>query len=314
MDVTLTQLRYFTEAAARLSMTAAAERLNVAQSAVSSAVAQLEKQIGSQFFIRQRSKGLALTPAGEIFLRDALAVLGHVEDIVESARQEQFNVGGRVRIACFSTVAPFLVPGLLRRLRTEHPELDVEIIEADAAGCTAALLGGQVDLALAYDLGIPDSVATSVVHQARPYLLLPNDHRLAGRKKLRLAQLRGEPFILLDMPHSRDLMLSILQSAGIDPHVAFRSASFETVRTLVAHGHGFSLLHQRPLHGLTYDGRKVSMVEIDDEVPNLNVVIAHLRSQRATARMRAVARAVREQLAELSGQKTTVDEPGARRA
>ena len=63
-DVTLAQLRYFIEAATHLSMTRAAEELFVAQSAVSSAIAQLEQQVGAQLFIRQRSRGLTLTPAG----------------------------------------------------------------------------------------------------------------------------------------------------------------------------------------------------------------------------------------------------------
>ncbi|MDQ0092990.1 DNA-binding transcriptional LysR family regulator [Paeniglutamicibacter psychrophenolicus] len=283
-------------------MTLAAERLHVAQSAISSAVAHLERQIGSQFFIRQRSKGLALTPAGEAFLRDALAVLGHVEDIVEKARGEQLSVAGRVRIACFSTLAPFLIPGLLSRLSQDYPQLVVEVLEADAAGCSNALLNGQADLALGYDLGIPEGVATTVVDRARPYLLLPHDHRFAKRSSLDLEDMAGEPFILLDMPYTRDLMLSLLRDTGISPEVRFQSGSFETVRTLVAHGHGYSILHQHPHHNMTYDGQQVAAVQITNAVPQLDIVIAHLRTQRATARMRAVGRCVRDQLAELSGQ------------
>ncbi|ASN37998.1 LysR family transcriptional regulator [Arthrobacter sp. 7749] len=302
MDVTLTQMRYFTEAAARLSMTGAAERLNVAQSAVSSAVAHLERQIGSQFFIRQRSKGLVLTPAGESFLRDALAVLAHVEEAVDHARGEQSTIAGRVRLACFSTLAPFLLPGLLGRLRADHPELELEVIEADAAGCSAALLNGQVDLALCYDLGLPDAVSTTAVHGARPYLALPPNHRFAHRAEVDLKDLKDEPFVLLDLPHTRELMLSILTEAGVEPNVRFRSGSYETVRTFVANGHGYSILHQRPRHDFTYDGGQVTPVAIKGKVPELQTVIARLRIQRPTARTRAVAQAVRQQIAGLLAQ------------
>ncbi|ALE04839.1 LysR family transcriptional regulator (plasmid) [Arthrobacter sp. ERGS1:01] len=297
MDVTLTQLRYFVEAARRLSMTGAAERLNVAQSAVSAAVSALERQIGSQFFIRQRSKGLVLTPAGELFLRDAQAVLAHLEEALDHARGEQRSVEGRVRLACFSTLAPFLLPGILGRLRAEHPRLELEVTEADAAGCSAALLSGQTDLALCYDLGLPDGIACTAVDTARPYLALPPGHKLATRKEIALSELRDEPFVLLDLPHSRELMLSILRGAGLEPDVRFRSASYETVRTFVANGHGYSILHQRPHHGLTYDGGRVATVAIMDQVPELRTVLAHLRTQRATARMRAVAHSVRAQVA-----------------
>ena len=297
MDITLTQLRYFSEAAARLSMTAAAERLNVAQSAVSSAVAQLEKQVGSQLFIRQRSKGLMLTQSGELFLKDANAVLAHLEEIVENVRGDQARVSGRVRLACFTTLAPFHVPDLVNRLKVEHPDLQLEVIEADAQGCTQALVEGRVDLALCYDLGLTDSIATSTVRSSRPYLALPRGHKYAGEQSVRLGQMAEEPFILLDMPHSRELMLSILASAGIEPEIRFQSASYETVRTFVAHDLGYSILHQRPAHDFTYDGNAMVTVEIADKVPELRTVLAHLRSQRPTGRMRAVAAAVHAQVA-----------------
>ncbi len=297
MDVTLTQLRYFVEAAAQQSMTGAALRLNVAQSAVSAAVSQLEKSVGSQFFIRQRSKGLLLTPAGELFLRDAQAVLAHLEEALDHAKGEQRSVEGRIRLVCFSTLAPFMLPGLLGRLRADHPKLELEVTEADATGCSAALLTGQADLALCYDLGLPEAIAVTAVDSVRPYLALPPEHRLASRKEVSLSEVAEEPFVLLDLPHSRELMLSILRSAGFEPDVQFRSASYETVRTFVANGHGYSILHQRPQHGLTYDGGHVAAVAIKDKVPELSIVLARLRTQRPTARMRAVAQSVRQQRA-----------------
>ncbi|TJY66238.1 LysR family transcriptional regulator [Arthrobacter sp. CAU 1506] len=296
MDITLTQLRYFVEAAAQLSMTRAAERLNVAQSAVSAAIAQLERQVGTQFFVRQRSKGLVLTPAGELFVRDAQSILAHVEESLDNARGEQRSLAGRVRLACFTTLAPFLLPGVLTRLRAKHPDLVLDVIEADTAGCVNALLTGQADLALCYDLDLPDGIARTVVDEARPYLALPPGHRLAEKAEVGLAQLQGEPFVLLDMPHTRDLMLSLAAAGGGEPNVKFRSASYETVRTFVAHGHGYSILHQRPHHDLTYDGGRVVVVEIKDKVPDLRTVLAHLEAQRPTSRIRAVAAAVRQQI------------------
>lgn len=298
MDVTLTQLRYFTEAAACLSMTAAAERLTVAQSAVSTAISQLERHIGSQLFIRQRSKGLVLTPAGEAFLRDAREVLAQMESALEHARNEQRSLSGRVRVVCFSTLAPFFLPGVLSRLRRDHPDLELVTEEADMAGCAEALLGGQADLALCYDLGLPPGIGTTTVAEARPYVALPPAHRLASAGEVDLRDLAAEPFVLLDLPHTRELMLSLLADAEVEPDVRFRSRSYETVRTFVAHGHGYSLLHQRPVHGLTYDGGEVAVAEIAGDVPVLRTVLATLSTARPTARIRAVARAVRQQVAE----------------
>lgn len=296
MDVTLTQLRYFVEAAAQLTMTGAAARLNVAQSAVSAAIASLERQVGTQFFIRQRSKGLVLTPAGELFVRDAKSILAHVDESLEQARGEQKSLSGRVRMVCFNTLAPFLLPGLITQLRERHPDLELEVVEGDTAQCASALLTGQAELALCYDLDLPDAIASSVVDSSPPYLALPPDHPLAGEEPVHLSRLRGEPFVLLDMPHTRELMLSLARLAGGEPDTRFRSASYETVRTFVAHGHGYSILHQHPHHDLTYDGGRIATVQIADKVPELHTVLAHLRTQRPTARVRAVAQAVRRQV------------------
>ncbi|MFJ5955950.1 LysR substrate-binding domain-containing protein [Paenarthrobacter sp. NPDC092416] len=296
MDVTLTQLRYFVEAAAQLSMTGAAVRLNVAQSAVSAAIAQLERHVGTQFFIRQRSKGLVLTPAGELFVRDAQAILAQVEESIDHARGEHQSVAGRIRIACFSTLAPFLLPGVLTKLREDHPALETEVIETDTAGCISALLSGQADVALCYDLDLPDAISRSVVDTVRPYVALPPNHKLAGSEGVQLSSLAGEAFVLLDLPHTRDLMLSIARLGGKEPDVRFRSGSYETVRTFVARGLGYSILHQRPQHQLTYDGGQLASVEIRDDVPELKTVLAHLKSHRPTARVRAVAQAVRHQI------------------
>lgn len=304
MDVTLTQLKYFKEAAAQLSMTAAAGRLNVAQSAVSAAIAQLERSVGAQFFIRQRSKGLVLTSAGELFLRDAQSILAHVEESLDHARGEQKSVAGRIRMACFSTLAPFLLPGLLTRLSEEHPALELEVMEADTAGCAHALLSGQVELALCYDMGLPDGIATTVIDSSRPYLALPPNHELAGKGTVALQELKSEPFVLLDLPHTRDLMLSLVRKGGHEPTVKFRSASYETVRTFVAHGHGYSILHQRPHHQLTYDGGEIAIAEIKDNVAPLRTVLAHLKTQRPTARLRAVGQTVRQQIAAAQASRT----------
>lgn len=292
MSVTITQLRYFVEAAARLSMTGAAAELNVAQSAISAAIAQLEKHVGSRLFVRQRAKGLILTPEGELFLVDAQAVLAHLEDALDRARGERQEVKGKVRLVCFTTLAPFFLPALVAHLKSRHPALEVDVTEADAAGCAAALLGGRADVALTYDLGLPPEVDTAVAATVRPYVALPAGHRLAGDDSVKLSQLANEPYVLLDLPYSRDLMLSTLHGAGLEPKIAFRSASYETVRTFVGNGHGYSILHQRPHHDYTYDGSAVRMLEIQDDVPSLQMVIARRGTERPNARVLAAADAL----------------------
>jgi DNA-binding transcriptional LysR family regulator len=129
---------------------------------------------------------------------------------------------------------------------------------------------------------------------------LPPEHRLAKRKSIRLADLADEPMVLLDLPDSRDYFEAMLAKAGVTPNIRYRSASYETVRGLVARGHGFSILNQLPAHRETYDGGAVTAVAIRDDLPGLPIVLARLQSVRSTARVRAVAAAARAIFADQS--------------
>lgn len=132
------------------------------------------------------------------------------------------------------------------------------------------------------------------VIDTRPaHVLLPADHPLAGRDRVHLRELARGKLILLDLPHSRDYFLQLLSSAGLEPEIAHRTRNNETVRAMVAHGHGFSVLNQRPRHDLSYAGRRVAARGIADDVPALRVVIATLPGVNQTARAAALAEVIR---------------------
>ncbi len=287
-DITLAQLRYFLEAAEFGSMTAAANELHIAQSAVSSAIAQLESQVGAQLFIRQRSKGLALTEPGKQLLGDARGILLQLDEALDAARGQDNQVRGRLRIACFVTLAPFLLPALISAIQNAHPHLEVEVDEVDFAGARDALRSGRAELAIGYDFGFGDDIAVKTISETPPYLVLPAGHPIAERQRIPLRELARERMILLDLSYSREYFLSLLASVGVEPVIRYRSASYETVRSLVAQGHGFSILNQRPLHDTTYGGRSVAVRAIADAVPPLPIVLATLRSARPSARARAI--------------------------
>jgi DNA-binding transcriptional LysR family regulator len=297
-DVTLTQLRYFVKAATYGSMTKAADELRIAQSAVSAAVSQLEHQIGTQLFIRQRARGLVLTTAGEEMLRDTRALLEHLGEVLDSASGQAGEIRGRIRIACFVTLTPFILPRLISELGAKHPDLEVEVVETQADDVRAVLRNGTAEVALTYDLGLGADIDTEVLHIARPYVALARDHPLATSEEIDLAQLAAEPMVLLDLPDSRDYFESMLVDAGVQPRIHYRSASYETVRGMVARGHGFSILNQEPAHHGTYDGGEVVAVPIRGDAPGLPIVIARAHVVRATARARAIEDAARTIFAE----------------
>ncbi|GAA4664229.1 LysR family transcriptional regulator [Frondihabitans cladoniiphilus] len=299
-EITLTQLRYFIEAAQCLSMTQAAAHLLVAQSAVSAAVAQLEAQVGAQLFIRQRSKGLVLTAAGQQLVGDARVLMANLDEALDAARGLDNQVRGTVRLACFVTLAPFILPAIVSRVQEEYPHLVVEVEELDSEGTRDALRTGRAELAVGYDFAFGDDIRKEVVGEAPAHIVLPVGHPLAARSRIPLRELARERMILLDLPHSREYFLAILAGVGVEPDIRHRSESYETVRSFVAQGHGFSILNQRPVSDTTYDGHTVVTRPIADEVPALSMVLATLKSVRTTARARAVGEIIRVVVAERS--------------
>lgn len=298
--ITLTQLSYFAECAKTLNMTEASQELHIAQSAVSTAINQLEKALGAPLFVRQHSKGLVLTSAGESLLHETREIFGRITDAVDSIQAGQREVRGTIVIACFQTIAPFLLPQLLQRLGERHPELTVEVVEGDHEESIDALRSGRVELALNYDLTESDGIRAEIVGEARPHVIVGTDHRLARRKKVSLSELAEDDFVVLDLPDSREYFLNMLRLAGITPHVRYRSSSYETVRSMVAMGLGFSILNQRPRIRQTYTGERTTILEISDPVPTLHVAVSTLARSGQTAKAAAVADVVREILAEVA--------------
>ena len=90
--------------------------------------------------------------------------------------------------------------------------------------------------------------------------------------------------ILLDLPHSRDYFTEIFTRRGLAPVVRHRFTSFEAVRAMVARGHGFTLLNQRPVHDLTYDGGRLVVIELEEEAGSLDIVLASAQPMRTLSR------------------------------
>jgi DNA-binding transcriptional LysR family regulator len=287
-EVTFVQLRYFTTAAELGSMTAASQQLHVAQSAISSAVANLERTLGLQLFIRHHARGLTLTADGERFLGEARNLLSHAAELVDSAREMGSTAAGRIAVGCFTTLAPFHLPRLLSDLAIEHPMLEVDLVEGESEGLQVALRHGRCELALMYDLGLDHDIERELLAVAPPYVILPPAHQLARNVKgIHLRDIADDPMVLLDLPHSRDYFRSLVASVGVAPYIRYRTSNYETVRALVARGHGFAILNQEPAEPTTYDGGSVVKVPLMDELDPLPIVLSRLRGQRVTARARA---------------------------
>ncbi|MGW5733227.1 MULTISPECIES: LysR substrate-binding domain-containing protein [Streptomyces] len=287
---TLAQLRYFLVAAERGSMTVASAELNIAQSAVSTAIHNLEHELRVQLFIRRRGRGLILTPAGERLKRQARELLTRAREVEGEARGSGDMLSGPVTVGCFVTLAPFYLPDLFSECTGRYPGIEIDVVEAEAEQLLQALHAGRIDFALTYDLGLSADLATHGETIARfpAYAIVSADHPLAGRGTVDLAELTAEPLVLLDLPYTRDYFRALVADSGTAPDVRYRTQSYETVRSMVANGLGYSVLNQRPATGQTYGGGQVVELELRDGRTPLELKLATVRGVASTPRARAV--------------------------
>jgi DNA-binding transcriptional LysR family regulator len=295
---TLRQLEYFVAVAEAGTITAAAEQVHLSQSAMSTALVDLERAFGVQLLVRHHARGVTLTPSGEELLIAARELLRQADELDTSAHALGDGLVGRVRLGCFAILAPYLLPPLLAAVEKELPGLEVEPMEEALDGLETGLREGRFEVALSYDLGLGEGIERTELRKIRPHALLAASHPLATAGSVRLADLADEPFVLLDLPHSRDYFRSVLTAAGVQPRIRYRTWSAETARALVGRGLGWSLLNLRPTNSQSVEGRKLVAQELADTVPALTVVLAKPMGARQTRRALAVEKVALRVLAE----------------
>ncbi len=249
---TLRQLQYLKLLAEHKGFGLAAEAAFVSQPALSSGISELEKILNVRLVDRTRGQ-VILTAAGEEVLKRAEDILARTEDLVEAARGASRPLSGRFRLGVIPTIAPFLLPQALLKLRKDFPELKLFLREDQTARLIAALKTGALDaavIALPYDLS---GLGHAVVSRDNIVAALPRDHPLTAQKSIDPETLKSEELILLEDGHClRDHALaacSWTNSTGAQESLGtyagsggFAATSLSTLVQMVGSGLGVSLL------------------------------------------------------------------------
>ncbi|KMW58795.1 hypothetical protein AIOL_003775 [Candidatus Rhodobacter oscarellae] len=192
----------------------------------------------------------------------------------ESVAAGQRIAQNRLCVACFHTFGPYILPAMMRRMRDEAPELQIDLIEGDQRRVQESLLAGEADVGLLYDIALADGLDKVVLTRLQPYVLLAADHPLAAQEALRPEDLAEEQMILLHAPPSRDYFLGIMREAGVEPRVVYRTSNLEMVRGMVGQGLGYSILATRPAAQVAYDGAALVERPLLAETEPSRVVLA----------------------------------------
>lgn len=282
MRFTLRQLAYFVAAGEVGGVTLASERINVSQPSISAAISQLEAEFGLQLFVRHHAQGLSLTPAGQRLLHAAKALLQQAEDLHGIADEVAKSVSGPLQVGSFRTLAPMLIPELCKGFLAQYPAVKLQVSEDDEAALIAKLRRAEINLALTYAIHLTDDIAFEPLAELPTYILLPADDPLANEKSIELSALAEKPFILLDMPLSKEYFLNLFVTQGIAPNITARSVAPETVRSFVACGFGYSLMTARPMNMAAVNGKQLAYVPLAGDHPPMVLGIATLKGLRKT--------------------------------
>lgn len=280
MPYTLRQLQYFIAAGETSSITLASELVNISQPSISTAVAHLERELGVQLFIRHHAQGLALTPIGRAVLQEAKEIVRKADGLYSFASEASDLVRGQVSVGCLVTLTPMLMPELSHSFNAAFPAARVRQVENNHEGLLEGLRDSKLDIAITYDLLIPESIDFTPLARLPPHVLLGEGHRFARRSALSLQDVADEPLVLLDLPISREYFLGLFARESLRPTIYSRSSSMELVRTMVANGFGYSLLNARPRSDRALDGRRLVRVRLLGDHRPMTIGLASLASLR----------------------------------
>lgn len=236
------RLAQFVAVARHEHVTRAAHELGVPQSTLSRAVTRLETDLGIALFARH-GRTVSLTPAGRVFLSSAERAIAAVEQAAESVRSDADPATGKVAFGFLHTLGWETVPGLLREFRADHPKVRFALIQNYGEAMLDRLRAGDLDLCLTSPVPDEPELVARRLDEQRLSLVVPDDHRLAARKRIRLAEVADESFVTLERGYGmRRILDSLCAQAGFKPRIAFEGEEAETIRGLVAAGLGVALL------------------------------------------------------------------------
>lgn len=272
--ITLHQLKVFVAVAEYGGTSAAARSLHLSQPAVSLIVRNLETELGAELFIRNPPKGLSITPFGRGKLEEARSLLSRA-DMFREPQDAGDQLRGQITIGYFTTLGPSYIPSLIQRLRSRLPKVEIQLREGDLSSVSRMLDTGQVELALTYDLGMTGRPQVYLLKECQFYAVLPPEHLLAQQDSVSLEELAQEDLIQIDLPSSREFLMSPFWQYHLQPNITYKTTSLEVARGMVAHGLGVSVLITRPASPLTYDGASLVCLPISNELPSQKLVMAH---------------------------------------
>lgn len=296
--MTLTELKYIVAVAREKHFGHAAEACFVAQPTLSVAIKKLEDELGVVIFERGGSE-ISMTPLGAQIVAQAERVLEQTAAIKEIAKQNKDPLAGPLRLGVIYTIAPYLLPPLVKTMIERVPQMPLVLQENFTTRLIELLRQGELDAAI---MALPFADQGLMVQPLydEPFVVaLPKHHAWSERVSIRAEELKSETMLLLGTGHCfRDQVLEVcpemsrFSTSGDGIARTFEGSSLETIRHMVASGIGITVLPQASVPDMRAKGGMLRYVPFEAPAPSRRVVLAWRKSFTRRPAIEAIRQAV----------------------
>ena len=283
-SITLRQLQYFIAVAEEEHFTRAAERLVIAQPALSRQVSELEELLEVELLVRS-SRGVRLTEAGRELLERSRALFDGLERTIEAVQSAGSGGQGRLRLGYYGPAFFYndVTRTALERFRAEAPHVEVIAHELMAAQFAAALRSGKIDLAISRGTQRGSDIAGIVIGNERLVLMIAEDDPLARQTHVSLRDIDGRGLILF--PNSlaggyNDRVHAVLREAGVTTSIAREITQHSSIGYHVARGEGISIM---PISSARLPFPGMAVREFSDAFATIDLIAFMRRGDEAPA-------------------------------
>jgi DNA-binding transcriptional LysR family regulator len=286
MAISLKQIRYFVSTAESGQVSQAAVELSISQSAVTTAIKELEMEVGATLFSRSR-QGMEVTAAGRELLFHAYEVLAKIDEMT-GINVPGSDLQATLSVAASYTVIGYYLPHHLERLRRTFPQLDIQISELNREAIEDGLLANRYDLAVMLTANTNNPELQTETHiSSRRRLWVSARHRLLSLADIGLEDVSREPYIMLTVDEAAHTSLKYWSNTPYRPSVKLRTSSVEAVRSLVANGQGVAILSDMVHRPWSLEGRRIETITLGEPIPAMDVGLAWKRGATFTPAMQA---------------------------
>jgi LysR family transcriptional regulator, hydrogen peroxide-inducible genes activator len=296
--MTLTELKYIVAVARQKHFGHAAEACFVAQPTLSVAIKKLEDELGVVIFERGGTE-ISMTPLGAQIVAQAERVLEQTAAIKEIAKQNKDPLAGPLRLGVIYTIAPYLLPPLVKAMIERVPQMPLVLQENFTVRLIELLRQGELDAAI---MALPFAEQGLMVQPLydEPFVVaLPRHHAWAVRESIDAEELKSETMLLLGSGHCfRDQVLEVCpemsrySTSGDGIARTFEGSSLETIRHMVASGIGITVLPKASVPDMQAKDGMLRYVPFSAPSPSRRVVIAWRKSFTRRPAIEAIRQAV----------------------